>query len=796
MVNADVSLNLSYEPVPKKKKGKGRFYGNKNYRNPTRAKYLNKRPRHHYQQNKQSRRVLDTSSFKQKSFRPLTHAEVTSVGNSTSESTALHFNAFDSVTVSKNTKKNNHHVSRKSHKPDGSKETAKNDQQPKAGTNTQSTSKPSVGPWKSSLFNQNPEIPKINQVEVSEVSEKIFSKSKFSDLGLHPHLVSCVSEKLGLTQMTSIQQESVPVLLQQKDALIKSQTGSGKTLAYALPMVQMLQSKNPKISRTDGPVALILTPTRELALQSYEIFASLTKPFCHIVPSWIIGGENRKSEKSRIRKGVNIVVGTPGRVLDHIQTTKNFSLHNLCHLIFDEADRLLDMGFQRQIDMILKELNSATSKQKYQTVLLSATLSEKVECLASVTLNNPVRIQVANATCEDSMQEEAESIFAQPDNLKQHVCVVPSKLRLVCLVTFMKTRLTHNIKTKMVVFLSCRDSVEFHYQLFHRILRHPKADIGLNVPGDFDLADVELEEVQISELHGGMSQTERQTVFHKFSASESGVLLTTDVAARGLDLPSVTWVIQYTCPGSPVDYIHRVGRTARAGKSGNAILMLTPAEVKYVKLLTQYNIKVHEMSVEDILTAGKGVRKRGKYNSALWQKVIEQSKSEATALQNKIEYIIAKNIKTKTLARTGFMSFIRAYASYSSASKSIFHVKNLHLGHVAKSFGLQDAPKDIVKRLEKSVSHLPVKSSFEYRQAKMAPPTNTEDSDTIRKDEGPVQSSKDIKSPTNEKADDATWNAQRPRPSRKELMKRKMRMKPDLMSEFSSGLSSKRIKRA
>lgn len=229
--------------------------------------------------------------------------------------------------------------------------------------------------------------------------------------------------------------------------------------------------------------------------------------------------------------------------------------------------------------------------------------------------------------------------------------------------------------------------------------------------------------------------------------------------------------------------------------------MLTPAEVKYVKLLTQFNIKVNEMTVEDILTAGKAVSKKRKCHPILWQRVVEQAKSEATTLQNKIEFTVSKNIKIKTLARTGFMSFIRAYASYSSASKSIFHVKNLHLGHVAKSFGLQDAPTDIVKRLEKSVRYLPTRSSFEYRQAKITSTTNTNDQeDSASKDEEePAQSSEDTK-PINEKADDVIPNATRPpRLSRKEIMKRKMQLKPDLMSEFSSGMSkpppSKRTKR-
>lgn len=402
---------------------------------------------------------------------------------------------------------------------------------------------------KSSLFNNNPVIPEVKQPSINQVTEDTFSTMNFSDLDLHERLVDYVCNKFNYDHMTRIQQKSIPIILKGNDTLVKSQTGSGKTLAYAIPMIQNLQAIKPEVSRLDGPLALILVPTRELASQTYEIFQKLTLPFRRIVATWIMGGEKRKSEKARIRKGVNIIVGTPGRVLDHLKSTKSFSLKNIRWLICDEADRLLDMGFENQIKEIISTLQSQKDDQKWQTVLLSATLPNKLENLAKVALQNPIRIQLS-----DEQSLDAEEAFAIPSNLVQHIVVVPSKLRLISLMLFIKWRL-NEYKNKILVFVSCRDSVVFHYQILKFLC-------------DCKVMKQTSEDNKIFKLHGGMLQENRQKVFHGFQAAKSGVLICTDVAARGLHLPNVDWVLQYTCPTNPVDYIHRVGRTARAGEKG------------------------------------------------------------------------------------------------------------------------------------------------------------------------------------------------------------------------------------
>ena len=173
------------------------------------------------------------------------------------------------------------------------------------------------------------------------------------------------------------------------DVLIKiAPPALGKTLAYALPLIQRLEQIRPKVSRTDGPYAVVLLPTRELAIQSYEVIETLCRTFVWIVPGLIVGGEKRKAEKSRIRKGINIVIATPGRLLDHLNTTKSLSLKNLLVLIFDEADRLLDMGFEQTVSQILSNVKEQCNRN-IQTGLLSATLSPKVENLASISLQDP-----------------------------------------------------------------------------------------------------------------------------------------------------------------------------------------------------------------------------------------------------------------------------------------------------------------------------------------------------------------------------------------------------------------------
>lgn len=544
----------------------------------------------------------------------------------------------------------------------------------------------------SSLFNYNPEIPKLSSLSSElpksnkEQSEKVFSGDKFSDLELSAFMVSNLESNLKLTTMTSVQKAAIPSLMEGRDVFVKSKTGTGKTLTYAVPVIHLLQKIEPKISRNDGPYAIILVPTRELAIQSFDVLQKLVKPFQWVVPGIVTGGEKRKSEKARIRKGINVLVATPGRLLDHIEKTKSLELKRLRWIVLDEADRLLDLGFEKDVSSILTAVKKALfAGVRCQTVLLSATLNEGVERLAGVSLHDPLFIDITGdkgsgeSEAQTNAQSSSDVSYTTPRQLKQFFIVVPSKLRLVTLAAFLlwKNHSEDLTAAKVIVFLSSRDSVDFHCDLFKECLHsHSKARLTF------------------FKLHGSMSQSERTSVFKTFSDAETGILFCTDVAARGLDLPHVNWIIQYNTPGNPADYVHRVGRTARIGLKGNALLFLSPAEVEYLETLKQHGISPEELLVNEVLktlVVSPDDSSRRKNKNVLDQRAQES----ATNLQNSFEDHVLSEQRHLKAAKTAYQSFVRAYATYPSSLKHIFHIKNLHLGHVAKSFALRDAPKEM-----------------------------------------------------------------------------------------------------
>ncbi|XP_070582015.1 ATP-dependent DNA helicase DDX31-like [Ptychodera flava] len=577
-------------------------------------------------------------------------------------------------------------------------DTEKGKDVPKRKEKQSSSRKPSATKTNktSSLFRHNPEIPQVKSDDIKQTVEPVFSSDNFSDLNLHSFMVSNLENNFKISKMTSVQKQSIPCLLEGRDALIKSQTGTGKTLAYAVPMVESLQLTQPKIQRMDGPYAIVILPTRELALQSYEVIQKLTKPFVWIVPGCLIGGEKKKSEKTRIRKGINILVATPGRLVDHLENTETLKLNKVRWLVLDEADRLLDLGMEKDITAILNTLNEQTELR--QTVLLSATLTEGVKNLAGISMNDPVSVNITHSQPNISERNTDNNIsserkmkttdriskddFCTPEKLKQHFLIVPSKLRLVTLAAFILWQCKYAGHSKMLVFLSSRDSVEFHHTIFQNILNSE----------DDDDDDDDDEDIDFFQLHGNMSQDERTRVYHSFVECTSGVLLCTDVAARGLDLPGVKWIVQYNTPGTPAEYIHRVGRTARIGKEGQALLFLTPSEVDYVKTLNSHRLSLNEMDVQKILKTLL-LYSNDDRNQRRKQQMTPQSIEEsATALQAKFEHFVNDDRRHAELARKAYLSFIRAYATYPSTFKHIFHIKLLHLGHVAKSFALRETP--------------------------------------------------------------------------------------------------------
>lgn len=367
------------------------------------------------------------------------------------------------------------------------------------------------------IFKNTPDVPIVGQRFVKPINEIVFTGLPMSSIGLHSHLVKTLADLLGITELTSVQQRAVPIALEGRDILVRSQTGSGKTLAYALPIVQQLQEIKPKISRTDGIFALVIVPTRELAIQTLEVFLKLLKPFTWIVPTYITGGEKRKSEKARLRKGVNILIGTPGRICDHLLHTESFKLDKVKYLVLDEADRLYECGYEKDVKVIVDALNKppegtnpfAKSTDEVQvtknvhTLLLSATLSTAVHQLAGLALKNPLFIDTSDqknvelpktipiAEQSDTVEAIEDGLASEniviPEKVTQKYILVPPKLRLVTLAGLIAAETGEGKKaSKILVFLATENLVDFHFDLMTETLTKKVIDSDDEDDGEDD----------------------------------------------------------------------------------------------------------------------------------------------------------------------------------------------------------------------------------------------------------------------------------------------------------------------
>ncbi|OBT43504.1 hypothetical protein VE00_06781 [Pseudogymnoascus sp. WSF 3629] len=597
----------------------------------------------------------------------------------------------------------------------------------------------------SSLFTFNPssktkfeeEEPK-EEVEPAKPSNAPLSDeaSSFASLGMSRRLAGHLATKLDMKAPTAIQKAAVPQLIaEDSDAFIQAQTGSGKTLAYLLPIVERIMAisaaaesegvhdKEKQIHRNSGLFAIVLAPTRELCKQISSVLDKLLRCAPWLVGTTVIGGESKQSEKARLRKGVNILIATPGRLADHLDNTEVLDVSTVRWLVLDEGDRLMELGFEEEIKGIVDKIasraliNDRTGRvgkgqlpSRRVTVLCSATMKMTVQKLGEISLKDAMHIQ-ADPSDEELEKSKTDGTdpkedgFSAPAQLKQEYGIVPAKLRLVTLTAVLKRAFARRGSVmKAIVFISCADSVDFHFSLFSRPELTPPPVSGANntdeaKPAVAVIPKNELTKdtiatgaafsnatnaVTLHKLHGSLAQNIRTATLKHFSESKDPcVLVCTDVASRGLDLPNVDFVVEYDPPFSSDDHVHRIGRTARAGKSGRSLIFLLPgAEEAYVPILSKLSPNLSANTGEELIRKGFGG------TGHEWEE-------RATAWQLEVENWILGSAKYLEMARRGYQSHIRAYATHVAAERAIFDMKELHLGHLAKAFGLRDKPGSI-----------------------------------------------------------------------------------------------------
>lgn len=377
--------------------------------------------------------------------------------------------------------------------------------------------------------------------------------SNFSDLPISEATLRGIKEANFVT-MTDIQKKTIPVALKCEDIMGTAKTGSGKTLAFLIPVIEALVHNN--ITEYDGLAALIISPTRELAVQIFEVLTKIGK-YNSFAAGLVTGGKDVQYEKERVAR-MNILVGTPGRISQHLNETVGMDTSNLQVLVLDEADRCLDMGFKKQIDSIVGHLSP-----ERQTLLFSATQSDSVKDLARLSLTNYSRIGVSS----DS------TLSATPDTLDQYYVRIPLDEKLDVLWSFIKSHL----KSKILVFFSSSKQVQYAYESFRTLQ-----------PG-----------ISLLKLFGRHKQTSRLETTTKFSHAQYACLFATDIVARGLDFPAIDWVVQVDCPEDAATYVHRVGRCARFGRPGKSLLMLLPSEEEsMLKRLESNKIDIKIMNIK------------------------------------------------------------------------------------------------------------------------------------------------------------------------------------------------------
>jgi ATP-dependent RNA helicase DeaD len=442
-----------------------------------------------------------------------------------------------------------------------------------------------------------------------ETTETTTSPNGFGVLGLHSALVDAASS-LGYEEPTAIQREAIPPLLQGRDVLGQAATGTGKTAAFALPMLHLIGKTEENGRRVKG---LILVPTRELAMQVAQAVHKYGRLLgTSVLP--VYGGQSVGQQLRALKRGVDVVVATPGRALDHINRG-TLDLSSVEFLVLDEADEMLDMGFAEELEAIVAAVPS-----KRQTALFSATVAPRIRQIAKRYLNDPVPVTIAN---------ETTAAGAKP-RVRESAYVVQRNYKAAALARVIDME----NPTSTIVFCRTRTEVDALTEV-------------LGARG-----------YQAEAIHGGFSQEQRDRVLRRFRENISDILVATDVAARGLDIDHLSHVVNYDVPSSPDDYVHRIGRTGRAGREGVAITLVEAREhraLRNIELHTKRKISIQQVPTAHDLRARRLDLTRVALEEALAEGELDKYRMvvESLAAEHDVLDLAAAAVKLADRARDG-----------------------------------------------------------------------------------------------------------------------------------------------
>lgn len=428
---------------------------------------------------------------------------------------------------------------------------------------------------------------------IESFTDMCLASSIMKDIAIHEY-----------TTPTSIQAQAMPVALSGRDLLGCAETGSGKTAAFTIPMIQHCIAQ-PPVRRGDGPLALVLAPTRELAQQIEKEVKAFSQSLESFRTAIVVGGTNIADQRSELRAGVEIVVATPGRFIDHLQQG-NTSLTRISYVVLDEADRMLDMGFEPQIREVMHNL-----PEKHQTLLFSATMPVEIEALAQEYLTNPVQVKVGKVSSPTENVSQTLEKISESEKIDRLLSLLVEEAALA-------EKLGHPFPLT-IVFVERKTRCD---EVAEALVAQ-----GLNAVA----------------LHGGRTQSEREAALRDFRHGPTNILVATDVASRGLDVTGVAHVVNLDLPKTMEDYVHRIGRTGRAGSTGRATSFYTDRDMFLVSQIRKAIADVQSGNTVAFATGKVARRKEREAAAAQKEARIAQSKLPPTSInvEDKYKYMIA-----------------------------------------------------------------------------------------------------------------------------------------------------------